>query len=159
VQRRRYAESWRALSRAKALHYHKHEYKLRNFERMVEDTRALFPSPRKFEVAVAEEEGQGGAGAGQQPAAVLADGQPAPAQAGSNKPAAPAGSKARLQRAAKGAAQRGQQPGDAPAAEPASGEGEAAEMIPIFVMGLPRSGSTLTEQILSRYGVGVVVGA
>jgi hypothetical protein len=36
------------------------------------------------------------------------------------------------------------------AEEAASGGLDAEEMIPIFVVGMPRSGSTLIEQILAR---------
>lgn len=181
--RRRYAESWRALARAKELHYSKHTYVHRDFEQMVDDMVQLFPSPHKFVTAVAEE--------------AAASPPPAPRSA-MHVQSLIASSSARLQRlvarlsrwrrhpdaaAPSGGSQQAQpeaaaedeapaEDGGGSSAVPGTGDGSSStsgsgssstglatssagasgsgEMIPIFVMGMPRSGSTLAEQILAR---------
>ncbi|EFN54239.1 hypothetical protein CHLNCDRAFT_135761 [Chlorella variabilis] len=189
--RKRYAESWRALARAKELHYSKHTYVHRDFEQMVDDMVQLFPSPHKFVTAVAEE--------------AAASPPPAPRSA-MHVQSLIASSSARLQRlvarlsrwrrhpdaaAPSGGSQQAQpeaaaedeapaEDGGGSSAVPGTGDGSSStsgsgssstglatssagasgsgEMIPIFVMGMPRSGSTLAEQILAShpdvYGAG-----
>jgi hypothetical protein len=160
---RRYREAWAALEIAKALHYLGHTYRLRDFQVMVDEVAVLFPGPEKLRTAVTADSadaelGRAGSAVGEAPAAT------------DQPQSSPLGGVAWLQRlfmqlrrrwsgshadaggndtVAQQSAPGGQ---EAVGVEQEGGSGGSGEgdMVPIFVVGLPRSGSTLVEQILAR---------
>ncbi|KAL4458332.1 hypothetical protein ABPG75_013197 [Micractinium tetrahymenae] len=168
--RRRYAEAWSALDQAKRLHFQPHSgnYTDKDYQGGLAELHRLFPPASEGRATLAQDAAaagnQGAAAAGDEAvdaAAAAAAGElPAAAQPADAKASAPvqgpaAGSAAWLQRQLRkltkgsGAATQGE--GGEGGSAGAGGGGGSREMRAIFVTGLPRSGSTLIEQILASH--------
>jgi hypothetical protein len=177
---RRYREAFAALAEAKRLHKVKHNYTDKNYTRSFHDVMALFPLPGSDAAAgaaaaaePAQAEGDGASlgsratdavapAPASSHAALLQLVQRTVASSGAWLRGLLSGLAAQLKHGgaapsdSTAAAAAAEEPAPAAAAaaanaeEAASGRGDAGEMIPIFVVGMPRSGSTLIEQILAR---------
>lgn len=131
--RRRYDEAWRALGEAKRRHATKHAYKPVDFQRLADATMARFPLPAGAPQQQAQQQAEEQARQGQERAEAAAEAAPG---------VHPVLDVAAVAAASAAAAQRAQAEG---------GSAGAPRLRPIFVVGLPRSGSTLAEQILARW--------
>lgn len=139
---------------AKRLHATKHSYKGTDFLHLADTTAARFPLPSSTAPQAAGGR-EGAAGQQQQPAAQLAAPskallqlQAAVASGGAWAKGQVAGMYAWLLSAAAG---KGDATGRPPVGDTEVEGGQGGRfMKPIFVLGLPRSGSTLIEHILAR---------
>lgn len=176
---RRHSEAWAALATAKTLSGPGPEWEAEDYAAMLEDLAIIFPPAEEAAagagVEVVDEDDavpSGRAGprgrepAAEQPAASTAGGMlqrlgHVAARAGATLSWAVSAGCAWLAHAARAAGAGGGAPAQAvSAALPAASRfGHLPEVRPIFVTGLPRSGSTLIEQILSRWAPWAVCAA
>ncbi|KAL4418872.1 hypothetical protein ABPG77_002628 [Micractinium sp. CCAP 211/92] len=171
--RRRYTEAWAALDKAKRLHFlpHTGNYTEKGYSGGLAEVRRLFPPAGEGSGNLAQaaataanfaEDAQvngsdaaaAAAEAGMPPAEPTKAAQPAEAQAAVTLQSAAGSSAAWLQRQlrkltrARGPAAQGT---DSQGDSGAAAGGGGRELQAIFVTGLPRSGSTLIEQILASH--------
>lgn len=152
---RRYSEAWAALDKAKRLHFlpHAANYTEKDYGGGLDRLRRLFPPAVEGQRAAAQAGADGGVQHGAAAAGTPQD-DPPPAALPADVEAAPpvhgaaGGSAAWLQRQLRKLTKAGGV-GAGPLA--ADGSGSGGDMRAIFVTGLPRSGSTLIEQILARW--------